>query len=63
MRLASTGFELVTKHIRKWKFLDEMNRVIPWSELLVLIALHAPARKSGRPQVAREAMLIKHTPQ
>ncbi|NDH45135.1 MAG: IS5/IS1182 family transposase, partial [Actinobacteria bacterium] len=28
---------------------DEMNLVIPWTELLALIALHAPAGKTGRP--------------
>jgi IS5 family transposase len=37
--LATTGFELVTKRTRKRKFLDEMNLVIPWSQLLGLIAL------------------------
>jgi len=49
MSLATTGFELVTKRKREREFLDEMNLVIPWSELLVLIAPHAPAGKTGRP--------------
>jgi IS5 family transposase len=30
---ASTGFELVTKSTRKREFLDEMNLVVPWTEL------------------------------
>ena len=60
MRLASTGFELVTKRTRKREFLDEMNLVIPWSELLSLIAPHAPAGKTGRPPFATEVMLRIH---
>ena len=38
MSLASTGFELITKRTRKREFLEEMNLVIPWSDLLALIA-------------------------
>ena len=46
--LATTGFDLVTKRTRKREFLDEMNLVIPWSQLLALIAPHAPAGKTGK---------------
>ena len=60
MSLASTGFELVTKRTRKREFLDEMDLVIPWSELLALIAPHAPAGKTGRPPFATEVMLRIH---
>ena len=60
MSLASTGFELVTKRTRKREFLDEMNIVIPWSELLSLITPHAPAGKTGRPPFATEVMLRIH---
>ena len=49
--LATTGFELVTKRTRKREFLDEMNLVIPWSQLLGLIAPHAPAVKMGAPSI------------
>jgi IS5 family transposase len=58
--LATTGFELVTKRTRKREFLDEMNLVIPWSQLLALIAPHAPAGKMGRPPFATEVMLRIH---
>ena len=34
---ASTGFELVTKRTRKREFLEEMNLVVPWTELTGLI--------------------------
>jgi len=58
--LANTGFELVTKRTRKREFLDEMNLVIPWSQLLALITPHAPAGKTGRPPFATEVMLRIH---
>jgi IS5 family transposase len=60
MSLAHTGYALVTKRTRKRKFLDEMNLVIPWTELLALIAPHAPAGKAGRPPFATEVMLRIH---
>jgi len=60
MSLATTGFELVTKRTRKREFLDEMNLVIPWSELLSLITPYAPAGKTGRPPFATEVMLRIH---
>ena len=60
MSLAHSGFELVTKRTRKREFLDEMNLVIPWTELLALIAPHAPAGKTGRPPFPTEVMLRIH---
>ncbi|MEY4505794.1 MAG: hypothetical protein RL297_372 [Pseudomonadota bacterium] len=47
MSLATTGFELVTKRTRKREFLDEMDLVIPWRELVGLITPHAPTGKTG----------------
>ena len=58
--LATTGFELVTKRTRKREFLDEMNLVVPWSELVGLIQPHAPAGKTGRPPFAVLTMLRIH---
>jgi transposase, IS5 family len=60
IKFATTGFELVTKRARKREFLDEMNLVIPWSELLALFAPHAPRGKTGRPPFATEVMLRIH---
>ena len=60
MSLASTGFELVTNRTRKREFLDEMNFVFQWSELLSLIAPHAPTSKTGRPPFVTEVMLRIH---
>jgi len=57
---ASTGFELVTKRTRKREFLDEMNLVVPWAELVALIEPHAPSGKTGRPPFAVTTMLRIH---
>jgi len=62
MSLGQTGFELSNKRTRKREFLDEMNLVVPWGELVALIAPHAPApgAKGGRPPFAVETMLRIH---
>ena len=57
---ASTGFELVTKRTRKREFLDEMNLVVPWTELTGLIQHFAPASKTGRPPFPIATMLRIH---
>jgi len=58
--LAATGFEIATKRTRKREFLDEMNQVVPWAELIALIEPHAPAGKTGRPPFAVATMLRIH---
>lgn len=60
--LATSGFELVTKRTRKRVFLDEMNLVVPWTELVGLIQPFAPAagNKGGRPAFAVQTMLRIH---
>jgi transposase, IS5 family len=61
--LATTGFELVTKRTRKRVFLDEMNLVVPWTELDGLIQPFASSgitAKGGRPSFVVEAMLQIH---
>lgn len=57
---ATTGFELITKRTRKREFLDEMNLVIPWTELVALIEPHVPSGKTGRPPFAAATMLRIH---
>jgi IS5 family transposase len=61
--LAITGYELVTKRTRKRVFLDEMNLVVPWTELVGLIQPFASigtTAKGGRPSFAVETMLRIH---
>ena len=62
MSLGESGYERKTKRTRKREFLDEMNLVVPWAELVTLIAPHAPApgAKGGRPPFAVETMLRIH---
>jgi transposase, IS5 family len=62
MSLGDAGFERKTKRTRKREFLDEMNLVVPWAELVALIAPHAPApgAKGGRPPFAVQTMLRIH---
>lgn len=61
--LATTGFELVTKRTRKRVYLEELNLVVPWTELVGLIQPFAPSgagTKGGRPAFAVETMLRIH---
>jgi IS5 family transposase len=60
MKQVDLGLSLTTKRTRKRKFLDEMNRVVPWAALVELIAPHAPEGRRGRPPFAIEAMLRIH---
>ena len=62
LSLSATGFHLVTKRTRKRVFLDEMNLVVPWAEVVGLIEPHVPALgpKGGRPAFVIETMLRIH---
>ena len=60
--LSVTGFQLSSKRTRKRVFLDEMNLVVPWAELVALISPHAPVvgSKGGRPPFGVETLLRIH---
>lgn len=58
--LATAGFERAIKRTRNREFLDEMNLVVPWPQLVGLIQPYAPAGKTGRPPFAMETMLRIH---
>jgi IS5 family transposase len=61
--LAIAGFGLITKRTRKRVFLDEMNLVVPWTELVSLIqpfTAKAGGAKGGRPSFPVETMLRIH---
>ena len=60
MKQSDLGLNLTAKRTRKREFLDEMNRVVPWAELVALIATFAPEGKRGRPPFAVETMLRLH---
>jgi IS5 family transposase len=48
MKQTDLGLDLSTRRTRKQVLREEMNQVMPWSELLALIAPHAPVAKTGR---------------
>ena len=61
MKQADLGLNLSSKRTRKRCFLDEMNAVVPWSDLVELIAPHAKeSGKRGRQPFAVEVMLRIH---
>jgi len=57
----ASGFELMSKSTRKRAFLEEMDQVVPWTELVGLIEAHYWGKAStGRPPFACEVMLRTH---
>ncbi len=60
MKQADLGLNLTTKRTRKREFLDEMNLVVPWADLVGLVAPFAPEGKKGRPPFTVATMLRVH---
>jgi len=60
MKQADLGLNLSVKRTRKREFLKEMQRVVPWSELIALIEPHYPKAKTGRPPMGIATMLRVH---
>jgi len=63
MTQMSIGLDPLPKKTRKEIFLEEMNVVVPWSELVALIQPHARGAHQalgGRPPFALETMLRIH---
>lgn len=58
--LGASGFEISRKSTRKRVFLEEMNIVVLWAELVRLIQPNAPAGKTGRPPISVMALLRIH---
>jgi len=52
-----TGFEQYTRKTRRAIFLEEMEQVVPWRELCVLVEPHYPKPGNGRPPAGVERML------
>ena len=58
MTLAHQGeFQRYSKKTRREQFLEEMDRVMPWSELAALIEPHYPKGETGRKPVGLDIML------
>ena len=60
MKQAGLGLNPATKRTSEREFLDEMNRVVPWTELVALVSPFAPVGKKGRPPFAVATMLRIH---
>uniref|UniRef100_UPI0037C15329 transposase n=1 Tax=Aquimonas sp. TaxID=1872588 RepID=UPI0037C15329 len=57
----SLAYTAKKKQTRREKFLAEMEQVVPWKALLVLIEEHYPkSGKAGRPPMSPEVMLRIH---
>ena len=60
MKQAILPLSLNVKKTRKAEFLEQMERVVPWAELVALIAPYYPEGKNGRPPFPLETMLRTH---
>jgi IS5 family transposase len=52
-----SGFEKFGRKSKRELFLEEMDRIVPWSGLVELIQPHYPKGEQGRPPVGLERML------
>lgn len=60
MKQTSLGLGQSSKRTRRRAFLEEMDTVVPWSELVALISPFMPEGRRGRPPFAVEVMLRVH---
>ncbi len=60
MKQQSLGLGQSGKRTRRREFLGEMERVVPWSELVALVSPYLPEGRRGRPPFPAEAMLRVH---
>lgn len=60
MKQHSLGLGQTAKRTRRREFLDEMEKVVPWSDLVALVSPYLPDGKRGRPPFSPETMLRIH---
>lgn len=60
MKQTSLGLGQSSKRTRRRAFLEEMDAVVPWSELVALISPFMPEGRRGRPPFSVEVMLRIH---
>lgn len=60
MKQHSLGLGQTTKRTRRREFLDEMEKVVPWADLVALVSPYLPDGKRGRPPFSPETMLRIH---
>lgn len=54
------GFEACRKPTRRDRFLETMNRIVPWQALCAVVEPYYPKRGNGRPPIGLERMLRMH---
>jgi IS5 family transposase len=60
MKQATLNLNLNIKKTRKQVFLEQMEQVVPWADLVDLIAPYYPEGKTGRPPFSLQTMLRTH---
>ena len=60
MKQHSLGLGQTAKRTRRREFLDEMEKVVPWGDLVTLVSPYLPEGKRGRPPFSPETMLRIH---
>ena len=60
MQQTDLGLNLSTKKTRKREFLEQMQQVVPWRDMVALIAPYAPEGRKGRPPFPVEMLLRIH---
>jgi IS5 family transposase len=60
MKQATLNLNLNVKKSRKEVFLEQMEQVVPWADLVELIAPYYPEGKTGRPPFSLQTMLRTH---
>lgn len=60
MKQHSLGLGQTAKRTRRREFLDEMEKVVPWADLVALVSPYLPQGKRGRPPFSPETMLRIH---
>ena len=60
MKQAALPINLNIKKTRKQVFLEQMEQVVPWADLISLIAPFYPEGKNGRPPFPLMTMLRTH---
>jgi IS5 family transposase len=60
MKQTTFALNLTTKKTRKQIFLEQMEQVVPWAELVKVIAPYYPEGKTGRPPFSLQTMLRVH---
>jgi len=60
MKQHSLGLGMTAKRTRRRQFLDEMEAVVPWADLVGLVLPYLPEGRRGRPPFSPETMLRIH---